>query len=122
MGILSDLFKSSKNWTVVELQCIMQMMAAMGQADGEFDEQEKLAAINIINGLPGASVRDWEHFMSETAKMSPEMCFDILKNMHSKKQRLALACVGFIAQADGEIDDVENEFFGDIATALGIEL
>jgi tellurite resistance protein len=41
--------------------------------------------------------------------------------MHSKKQRLALVFVGLIAQADGEIDDVEAEFFGNIATVLGIK-
>ena len=122
MGILSDLFKSSKNWTVVELQSVMTLMASMGWADGEFDDQEQEIAVTIINGLPGASVRDWEHFMSETAKMSREMCFDILKNMHTKKRRLALGFVGLIAASDGEIDDDEALMFGKIAHLLGVEL
>ena len=64
MGILSDLFKSKTNWTMVELHCIMHLMTAMGGADGDFDEDEKLAAIKLINALPGVEVRDWHQFFS----------------------------------------------------------
>ena len=121
MGLFGDLFKAS-DWSITELQAIFQTMTAMGLMDGELDEDEKNIAFEMLTRLPGSESTNWEEFAEGALKMTPEEAFNALRGMRSNKRDVAVAMLYGIAQADGNVDDKEAQFFINVAKALNVKM
>ena len=121
MGLFGDLFKAS-DWSLTELHAIFQTMTAMGLMDGELDEDEKNIAFEMLTRLPGSESTNWEEFAEGALKMTPQEAFNALRGMHSKKRDVAVAMLYGIAQADGNVDDNEAQFFMNVAKFLNVKM
>ena len=121
MGLFGDLFKAS-DWSMTELHAIFNVMTAMGLMDGELDQDEKNIVGEMLTRLPGSESVDWEEFGKQALKMPAEQAYSILKAMRSNKREVAVAMLYGVAQADGDIDDKEAQFFINVANALKVKL
>ena len=121
MGLFGDLFKAS-DWSLTELHAIFQTMTAMGLIDGELDKDEKNIALEMLTRLPGSESTNWEEFAEGALKMTPEEAFNALRGMHSNKRDVAVAMLYGVAQADGNVDDKEAQFFMNVAKCLNVKM
>ena len=121
MGIFGDLFKAT-DWSIKELQAIFIVMTAMGIADGEIDEDEKKIITEMLTRLPGSESIHWDQFATNALKMSSAQCYSTLKAMRKNKRDVAVAMLYGVAQADGNLDEKEAQFFVKVAEALDIKL
>ncbi|MEE2954253.1 MAG: TerB family tellurite resistance protein [Bacteroidota bacterium] len=123
MGLFGDIFKANSDWTFTELQAIFVTMAAMGCVDGELDKDEAMISGEMLIRLPGSgSISNWKDFAEGAMKMKPEVAFSTLKGMHSKKREVAVTMLYGVAQADGNVDDKEAQFFMNVANALNVRI
>ncbi len=121
MGLFGDLFKAS-DWNTTELQAIFSVMTAMGLMDGELDQDEKNIVGEMLTRLPGSESVNWEEFAKEAFKMQAEQAYSTLKAMRSNKREIAVAMLSGVAQADGNIDDKEVQFFCHVANVLNVKI
>ena len=123
MGLFGDIFKANSDWTFTEMQAIFVVMGAMGMMDGELDKDEAMISGEMLTRLPGSgSISNWEDFAEGALKMNPEVAFSTLKAMHSNKRAVAVAMLYGVAQADGNVDDKEAQFFINVANALNVNI
>ena len=122
MGLFGDIFKAKTNWKLIELQAVLMNMTAMGLIDGELDQDE----INIIAALlpklrgSAEAISNWETFMAGAEKMTPQEAFNILSEMHTNKKEIVVGLLWGVAQADGNVDDLEAEYINLFRTALKV--
>lgn len=121
MGLFGDLFKAS-DWSLTELHAIFQTMTAMGLIDGELDKDEKNIALEMLTRLPGSESTNWEEFAEGALQMTPEEAFNALRGMRSNKRDVAVAMLYGVAQADGNVDDNEAQFFMNVAKCLNVKM
>ena len=121
MGLFGDLFKAS-DWSLTELHAIFQTMTAMGLMDGELDKDEKNIALEMLTRLPGSESTNWEEFAEGALQMTPEEAFNALRGMRSNKRDVAVAMLYGVAQADGDVDDNEAQFFMNVAKFLNVKM
>ncbi len=121
MGIFGDLFKA-KDWSIKEMYAILSVMTAMGAIDGKIDEDEKKIATEMLTRLPGSESVDWDTFAKNAAIMDAQEAYSTLKNMRKNKRDVAIAMLYGVAQADGNVDDKEYEFFMNVARVLNIDM
>tara|TARA_B100000767_G_C19749519_1_gene530092 strand:- start:1599 stop:1970 length:372 start_codon:yes stop_codon:yes gene_type:complete len=121
MGLFGDLFKAS-DWSLTELHAIFQTMTAMGLIDGELDKDEKNIALEMLTRLPGSESTNWEEFAGGALQMTPEEAFNALRGMRSNKRDVAVAMLYGVAQADGNVDDNEAQFFMNVAKCLNVKM
>ena len=121
MGLFGDLFKAA-DWNETELQAIWITMLAMAHSDGEATEDETEIIGKMLDNLPASESVNWEEIVDKALKMKPEQAFNTLKDMSSKKRTIAVAMLGGVAQADGNLDDAELKFFFNVAKALNVKL
>ena len=86
------------------------------------DEDEKNITGEMLTRLPGSESVNWKEFAEGALKMSPEEAFNTLKGMHNKKREVAVAMLYGVAQADGNVDDKEAQFFMNVANALNVKM
>lgn len=123
MGLFGDIFKANSDWNITELQAIFVTMGAMGLMDGEFDKDEAMISGEMLSRLPGSgSISNLKDFADGAVKMRPEVAFNTLKGMHSKKREVAVAMLYGVAQADGNVDDREAAFFLGAAKTLNVKI
>ena len=122
MGLFGDIFKAKTNWKLTELQAVLMNMTAMGLTDGELDQDE----INIIAALlpklrgSAEAISNWETFIAGAEKMTPQEAFNILSEMHTDKKKIVVGLLWGVAQADGNVDDLEAEYINLFRTALKV--
>ena len=122
MGLFGDIFKAKTNWKLTELQAVLMNMTAMGLIDGELDQDE----INIIAALLpklrgyAEANSNWETFIAGAEKMTPQEAFNILSEMHTDKKKIVVGLLWGVAQADGNVDDLEAEYINLFRTALKV--
>lgn len=121
MGLFGDLFKAS-DWSVTELHAIFSVMSAMGLMDGEIDQDEKNIVGEMLTRLPGSESVNWEEFAKEAFNMPAEQAYSTLKAMRSNKREVAVAMLYGVAQADGNVDDKEAQFFINVANVLNVKI
>tara|TARA_B110000211_G_C13762265_1_gene413720 strand:+ start:53 stop:421 length:369 start_codon:yes stop_codon:yes gene_type:complete len=122
MGLFGNLFKEKVNWNENELKALLAVLLAQAGIDGNLDDDEKNFIGVCMDNIPGFKSDNWTEFTVSSTKISPEIHFETLRNMHSDKKKVLLATVALIAGVDGDFDDKEAEFFANLAGMLNVTI